>query len=491
MSDDRPSDESLTGGGRWPEPVRRLATVLALLLVGMIAGAVGFALQPAVSGDLGPGTVSVEPSLRGGDTVVALPPLGEMVADTHDGPLSFAARVDRIDLDRASVLVRDRDPGTALRDQIEGDLGPLLRSLARQSLAVAVASGVVAGLLLPRRRVRYVATVVIGSMLFVGVGGAVALRSFEPRSFDQPRFEGDLARAPDIVSTVQRHVDDVSVVEGRLEILADRIVGLYRTIEGDAGAVRSDTTILHVSDLHSNPLGIELVEETAERFDVDAIIDTGDLTSFGADVELAVVDRIARIDTPYFVAPGNHDHGDIRRALDAAGVAVLDGDVVEIGGVEVLGVADPTFTAANTLSRRQYLRRISIGAEEVRGLVLRTRPDVVAVHSERMLARSLGQFPVGIVGHLHKPGLEYQGGSAVAAAGSAGATGVGALMTDEDLPYQMQLLHFDDDARLEAIDRLEFQGTDGEFQLERVLIDASRIDRYRPQTPTSTRQPPR
>ena len=449
----------------------------ALLLLGASAGAIGFSVQPAIRGAVGPGTLALDPGVRLGSTVVALPPLGEVIADTHDGPLAVDARVDRIDLDQASSLVRGGDPVADLRDQVESDLGPLLWRLGRQSAVVALASGLVAGFLLPRRGRRAIATVVVGSVGFVAVGGAVAWNSFDPRSFDRPRFEGALARAPDVVSTVQRHIDDVGAVESRLESLSDRIVDLYRTVEGDTGPIVSDTRILHVTDLHSNPVGIALVEETAERFDVDAIIDTGDLTSFGTDVETVVVDQVARIDTPYYVVPGNHDSFAIRQALRDAGVEVLDGRVVTIGGIDVLGAADPTYTAENTVSRDRYTRQVERAAAVLNRMVRRQRPQVVAVHNPLQLVPALGKFDVGLTGHRHDPDLRYEEGSVVVQGGSAGATGVGALMTDEDLPYQMQLLHFDD-GELRAVDRLEFQGTDGAFQLQRLLVDASRVEGY-------------
>jgi hypothetical protein len=54
---------------------------------------------------------------------------------------------------------------------------------------------------------------------------------------------------------------------------------------------------------------------------------------------------------------------------------------------------------------------------------------------------------------------------------------VGALAEERDVPYQMQLLQFDD-RRLVAIDRLSFEGTDGEFRLQRLLVDPAQVARY-------------
>lgn len=462
---------------------RSAAVALAgCLALGALVGALSFALQPDTKGSLGPGSVTIDVGVRASRTNLDLPPLGRLVADSHGGPVGFDVRVDRIDLQQAGALAGDlargSDPAAKIRANVDDDMQPLLRDLVLRSLAVALAAGVVAGLVLPRRRVRYVAATTAGSVGFVVVAGALAFSSFSPRSFDQPRFEGSLAAAPDIVNTVQRHIDDVSIVESRLEALSARLVGLYRSVEGPGTRPSAtDVTLLHVSDLHSNPVGIELMEETAERFEVDAIIDTGDLTSFGAELEEFVVQRVARMDVPYFVVPGNHDHPRIRRALADAGVDVLHPGVAEVAGIRILGDGDPTFTADNRIPRRLSDAQVVRASADLARRIRSSKPDLVAVHSARQLTDALGDFPVAVAGHTHRFDLRYERGSAIVESGSAGATGVGALAEDRDLPYQMQLLQFEDD-RLVAVDRLSFEGTEGAFRLERVLVDASAIGAY-------------
>lgn len=472
--------------------------MLGCLALGIAAGALSFALQPDTAGRLGPGVVTIDVGLRASETNLDLPPLGQLVADSHRGPVGFDVRVDRIDLEQAGALAGDlargSDPAAQIRANIDDDMRPLLRALVLRSLAVALVAGVVAGLLLPRRSIRSVAATTTGSVGFVAFAGALAFTSFSPRSFDQPRFEGSLAAAPDIVNTVQRHIDDVSIVESRLEALSARLVGLYRSIEGpvgtsDIGRPATAVTVLHVSDLHSNPVGIELVEETAERFEVDGIIDTGDLTSFGASLEELVVQRIARIDVPYYVVPGNHDHPRIRRALAEAGVDVLDPGIARIGDVRILGVGDPTFTADNRLPRNLYEAQLAAAARDLERRIGLVNPDIVAVHSTRQLAAAVGSFDVGLAGHTHRFGLRYEAGSVIVESGSAGATGVGALAEERDLPYEMQLLQFED-GRLVAVDRLSFEGTEGAFKLERVLVDPAQVTSYPDPEATGLEQGP-
>ena len=187
--------------------------------------------------------------------------------------------------------------------------------------------------------------------------------------------------------------------------------------------------------------------------------------------------RVARIDVPYYVVPGNHDHPRIRRALADAGVEVLDPGVARVGGIRILGVGDPTFTADNRLPRHLSDAQVERAGGDLARRVIALKPDVVAVHSTRQMQAALGDFAVGLAGHTHRFDLRYEQGSVVLETGSAGATGVGALTESADLPYEMQLLQFED-GRLVAVDRLSFEGTEGAFRLERLLVDPARVAAY-------------
>lgn len=76
---------------------------------------------------------------------------------------------------------------------------------------------------------------------------------------------------------------------------------------GQTGGVSGESLVLHVSDIHSNPLGLELAFRLAESFEVDAVLDTGDLTSFGLPIEASIIELIADLDIPYLWVPSNHD----------------------------------------------------------------------------------------------------------------------------------------------------------------------------------------
>jgi predicted phosphodiesterase len=253
-----------------------------------------------------------------------------------------------------------------------------------------------------------------------------------------------------------------------VEVLGSQISALYAAASSDALPPRGgDVRILHVSDIHSNPLGLEIARDLARQFDVDAILDTGDLTSFGYPVEARMGDLIREIRRPYLYVPGNHDSDANRAALDAVpNVELLDGDTTVVGGIEILGVGDPTFTATNEIDSDEAAE-IRLGeAPAVAALVAREQPDVLAVHDTRVAGDSYGTVPVIVAGHRHRSKVEERDGTLVLTVGSTGATGLGAFLVKEGQPYEARLLHFRA-GRLAAIDTFRLQGLSGSYDIQR------------------------
>ncbi len=182
-------------------------------------------------------------------------------------------------------------------------------------------------------------------------------------------------------------------------MLSQQIANLYRASVVTADDGEDDVSILHVSDIHLNPLGVEIVRQLATQFQVDAVLDTGDLTSFGSPVEARIGDLIAGIPVPYYLAPGNHDSPEVRQALATMpNVTVLDRSVVDIDGVRVLGVADPTFTADNRVGTAEATAEKQRQAADVARLTTARRPDVLAVHDVALAGAVAGDVPLVVSG---------------------------------------------------------------------------------------------
>ncbi|MGH9085319.1 MAG: metallophosphoesterase family protein, partial [Acidimicrobiales bacterium] len=254
--------------------------------------------------------------------------------------------------------------------------------------------------------------------------------------------------------------------------LSTRLAELYAASVGELpGGAPGESAILHVSDLHLNPLGAELVVRLAEDLQVDAVLDTGDVTTFGFGVEARFGQLLEQVDVPYLLVPGNHDSPDNRAQLGALeGITVLDRTVEVVGGVRILGVPDPTFTADNEVSTAEANEVKDRSADEVRRRVRSERPDVLAVHDLRQAAESAGLVGVIAAGHVHERTMKQVDGSWMLTIGSTGATGLGSFTVDTDRAYEAEVLRFRDGV-LVAVDHLSVAGVDGAFTLQRHIVE--------------------
>ena len=452
-----------------PERTTRVLRLVVIGLFGVAGGLAAVALVPPAHRTVGPGEMSLRavPSLHGTSSL-SLPPLGEVTASTHRAPLRVELRVDRIDVESLQSVLGADEPEETLRADVEHDLGPLLRAFALRTVIAAVIGGVVAGALLPRRAAHRFAVATGSSMAIALVLLGWSWLSYDSAAFSHARFTGPLARAPAILDAAQRRIDGLADLRDRVKVLSRQVSGIYAAVERDP--VKVDTTILHVSDIHSNPLGLEIVTQLARSFDVDAVLDTGDLTSFGNPLEGRITSLLDDVPVPYYFVPGNHDSPENRAAIaNTQGVTIVDDEIVDIGGVRVLGFADPTFTADNSITTKQGDRIRTLDAGRVTDRVRQRHPDLLAVHDLRHGSESAGLVPVIVSGHLHKRAQRVVHGTLELVVGSTGATGLGAFTVETGLPYEAELLRFHG-RRLVAIDYVTLDGVSGEFRVERRLV---------------------
>ncbi len=483
----RPTGQDLTlmTTPLWLRRARPVLTYLAVGLIGALAALVLMGLVSGTRAEVGPGTVEVRASLaRTGGTGVSLPPLGNMTARTHRSPLHLRVRVDELDVEALQAALARPNPEAALEADIVEDLSPLLRRFARRLALASAIIGGLTGLVVARRHWTRVAAGAAGGLLAAGLILGWAWRGYDVDAFQEARYSGALERAPAMLEAARRHLGNIEDVRGHVNVLAGQVAAMYETIEDRRG--NGETLILHVSDIHSNPLGMEMALRMARKFDVHAVLDTGDITSFGLTIEARIADLLGGFDRPYILVPGNHDSGPVRQALDEMPeVTLLDGDVARVEEVRILGVGDPTYTADNVVTTAEANQMKLDRAPQVARLVARTRPDVLAVHDRRQASASWGRVPLVVAGHTHQRRLVDHDGSLLAEVGSTGATGLGTFLVETAQPYEAQILRFEG-RRLVAIDYITVRGIGGAFTLERTLIDAPEpppLERLRTQGP--------
>ena len=449
----------------------RRVRVLVLALAG---AAVGVALAGQTSASVGPfdATLSLRGSL-GGETTVLLAPLGEIHFDTHDAPIGLVLRVDQLRLDEAQRFAAN----PALLELVGGNLARDVRhaveALALRALLAAVVGGI-AGALAARTRWRGVAAGAgLGALAVAGLGAA-AVATYEPKAIAEPQYRGLLTIAPTAVGSVQTIVENFDRYRIQLAELVGNVAVLYQAgerlpdLELGADTIR----VLHVSDVHLNPQAFDLMRQLVDQFGVAAILDSGDTTDWGSEPETQLLSEIESLGIPYLWVRGNHDSSSTEDAVAAQPNAiVLDGDLVEVGGLRIWGIGDPRYTPDKgqpTGGDVEQEAALAFGSEVVRRLAASTggvpsSVDVVLVHDQRIALELAGRVELVLAGHTHHARERRLGPSTrLLVEGSTGGGGLRGLQGEEPTPLAASVLYFDaETGDLVAYDRVAVRGLGG------------------------------
>src|SRR5207253_7984718 len=121
-------------------------------------------------------------------------------------------------------------------------------------------------------------------------------------------------------------LDKIDDFRAELSRVLSGAVRVYSSIQSLPQTGNDEIRVLHISDIHLSPLGLSFAKQVADAFDVDFVLDTGDLTSFGTNVEnqLILADE-ASFRQPYVFVRGNHDTLALQDDHETIpGVVVLD-----------------------------------------------------------------------------------------------------------------------------------------------------------------------
>lgn len=466
------------------QPRKRLKVGTSVLLGGLLA-VVAMDLIPPASHEVGPARLTARTLTGVGRTRLLIPPLGAVEANTHPGPLSIELSLAELDVeDLADALQRDPD-GSDLSGVVASDLRALALSLGLRAVVGGALLGAIGLALLPRRRWPYVAGGAAGGGATMAILVGVAAGSFSVEAFTEPKFTGTLARAPVVIEALNDNEISFPEVQNRFDVAANRLTGLLALLnQPNLDPRRDSVAILHISDVHSNPIGLEIARQLARRFEVDAVVDTGDLTNFGVSLETRFATLVRRFDVPYILVPGNHDSKAVRLALQTIdNVTVLDGSLTEVDGIRILGFSDPTYSNWNATTHEEVLAAKEEAARDVTARVAQVQPDVVAVHDHRLVDGSYGLTPLVLSGHYHRQIVEAERGTRLLGVGSTGAAGLKSFTVESDMSYEAEIVYFRDGVAV-AFDYVRFTGLDSDFVIERqTLGDLGPLD---PPSPSPT-----
>jgi predicted MPP superfamily phosphohydrolase len=458
--------------------VRLPARVTAVVAVGLLAGWLGMLYGGHAQTDIGPAdvTFSLRPSLSGG-TVIDIPPLGTLRLDSHAGPVSIDAQVARIRPEPARKLIEDPAAVDHLTETVGADIRHGFIVMIARAAAVALLCAALAGLIVFRSWKRMLGSTLaaFNGLLLVGVVGAV---TFDPQSVGEPRFTGILTSAPQVVGDTKTIVSRFGAYRAQLAQLIGNISRLYDvtstlpTYEPDPTTIR----VLHVSDIHLNPVAWSVIRQVTSQFKIQLVIDTGDLTDHGSSAEENFANDISKIKIPYVFVRGNHDSADTERSVRRQkNAVVLDNQVKTVGGLKIFGIGDPRFTPDKSTRGDDVDARemLAIGQGAAAQLAAtHESPDVVLIHDPAEGQAFDGTSPLVLSGHMHQRSTRLlPHGTRLFIQGSTGGAGMRGLEHEEPTPIEMSVLYFNRTShRLQGWDDIRLGGLGlTSAQIERTL----------------------
>jgi predicted phosphodiesterase len=441
----------------------RARLVAACLAVAVAGGTLGIVVAAHETARVGPVDVRFElqPSASGGSQVL-VPPLGTMEFATHAGPLAVHGSVVELRADVARSLAQDPGGFATLGDRVGADLRSALIGLALRGVAAALVGSALLGLVV-FRSVRRTALCLGLSVAALAATAGVAAATWRPASIREPRYTGLLASAPTAIGSAEQIVANFSHYRLALGQLVGNVVQLYDVTSTLPTYRPSGSTIalLHISDLHLNPAGVDLVVSLVNQFHVRGVIDTGDVTDHGSAAEAPFVDDLRRIHVPYVGIRGNHDSattiGEVRRL---PGKTVLDRSATTLAGIRIAGIGDPRFTPDKVTTPGPPDAVVASGQKLADFIAAQPQPvDVALVHDPLAAGPLAGVVPLVLAGHRHHREQQVDRHTLLLVEGSTGGAGLRGLESKKPTPLECSILYFDSEShQLQAWDEVTVGG---------------------------------
>jgi len=412
-----------------------------------------------------------------GYTKIMLPPVGEISARTHKTPVEVSLTLNNIDLQLLKSMLKESPNKDLLLAKVKGEMKDILRHFVERLIFLSALGGAVGVLLLrPKGIVPYLTGALAGTIV-VSALLAVTYYTYDQDRFNNPEYRGVLKAAPWMMGFVQQGFVKVDTWSKQMEVMADNLYTLFEKVDSlqAIGSVNGKLKLLHISDLHNNPAGLRLVEEVVRTFNVDMVLDTGDITDFGSPLENHLLERLAKLKVPYIVTLGNHDSAQTMEKLKAfPNVIMLNNREVRVKGLRIAGIFDPAALTADVVpppseTLGKYINQLN-------GLLnkLDHVPDILMVHSPRMAINFAGKVPLILNGHDHHYSTRQLKGTSIVDAGTTGAAGLRGLQSTREVPYSLYLLHFNQRPKqgyqLLAADLLRVSNLESGFTLERKVF---------------------
>jgi predicted MPP superfamily phosphohydrolase len=476
------TEPTWTGPSPWARR-GRVAGFWTLRAVLALGGAlIAVLLFARVEAPIGPfdATLAFRPAAGGAQVAVA--PLGELTVDVYDGPLRLDIALQRVDQDRARTLATDPVRLAGVVDQVSDDLRDAVVELVWKTVLIALAGAAVTSAVVWRRRWEPAIAAGMTGVVLLGTAGLGAA-TWRPEALSQPRYTGLLVNANSLIGSAEDLVARFDAYRASLEDLVANVGTLYSAISAlpAPGGTEDTVALLHVSDLHLNPAGFDLVRQVAQQFQVDGVLDTGDITDWGSQPENQLINTVGALDVPYVYIRGNHDSATTAALIAAQpNATVLDDSATEVAGLTVVGMPDPRFTPDKSTGDDGAGEDVLVASgEELAEFVgtLPSPPAIALVHDPKQATPLDGAVPVVLAGHTHQRKVTtLDDGTLLMVEGSTGGAGLRGLQGEYPEPLTCTVLYLDrGTGELRAYDEITLGGLgETEVTIQRTVVPPSR-----------------
>jgi predicted MPP superfamily phosphohydrolase len=457
----------------------RTAGVWALRVALALGGAlVAVLLFARVHAPIGPfdATLAFRPAPGGAQVAVA--PLGELTVDVYDGPLRLDIALQRVDQERARALATDPVRLAGVVNEVSHDLRGAVVELIWKTALIALAGAAITSAVVLRRKWEPLIAAGMTGVVLLGTAGLGAA-TWRPEALSQPTYTGLLVNANSLIGSAEDLVARFDAYRASLEDLVANVGTLYSAISAlpAPGGTQDTVALLHVSDLHLNPAGFDLVRQVVEQFQVDGVLDTGDITDWGSQPENQLINTVGALDVPYVYIRGNHDSATTAALIAAQpNATVLDDSATQVAGLTVVGIPDPRFTPDKSTGDDAAGDDVLVSSgKKLAALVgtLPSPPAIALVHDPKQAAPLDGAVPVVLAGHTHQRKVStLDAGTRLMVEGSTGGAGLRGLQGEYPEPLTCTVLYLDrNTGTLRAYDEITLGGLgETEVTIQRTVV---------------------
>lgn len=412
-----------------------------------------------------------------GYTKLLFPPLGEIKAKTHSSPIQFTVLLKNINPEIVKEVINNPDKERVFNDIKIKSIESVKKFIFKLLFLSVLGSGIL-GYLFKFKAVSEILVCSLIGFLIVSTFIFWGYLTFDHNAFLDPEYSGVLKDAPWIMRLAEETIASVDKLGNMLEVTAQNAYLLFEKLD-ELEPLESDgdlIKVLHISDIHNNVAAMDFVEQVVQSFDIDMIIDTGDITDYGTPIEGSLLNRIEKLKIPYIFIAGNHDSPSIiDKMKNLKNVKVLEEEAVEVKDISIFGIADPAsktndIKPAAKIDFEKDIDKITNKLNE-----LENTPQILAVHNPRTGRAFKGKVPVILYGHTHSFEIEETQGTIMINAGTTGSAGIRGLQAAKEIPYSMVLIYYDkrNTHFPKAVDVIKIYSIKKGFTLERIWLSDS------------------